>query len=343
MMNQIFQAVFIVAFLLSPTLVSAELPQKIGVALFEDVGASPSFSVQPESLQAFLVRNLKTEYGIHVLSLDPATKTVSIRSDPNTQLLPPSYRTGGWKGHGILRRKTDWREIGRKRRLTLLIEGIYEESEGRLRYAAQGLEPISGRVLFSCRAEGNSKDRFGVESQLASAIADKMKEIDVGQEVTKVREEIYRKRLLSEGLADSKEFLSIAQKNPTAEDHYENGYSLTRQYETTQDIKYLEGAAEEYRAALAIDPKHFRALNNMGTVMHRLQKYEDAIGYYLRVLEINPTYARAMENAALAYQSLHRPGEALKMWKKALEYEDRPEIHKTIEETIAKLEQAGQE
>ncbi|MCA9433185.1 MAG: tetratricopeptide repeat protein, partial [Candidatus Omnitrophica bacterium] len=104
--------------------------------------------------------------------------------------------------------------------------------------------------------------------------------------------------------------------------------------------KYLEGAAEEYRAALALDPKHFRALNNMGTVMHRLEKFEDAIGYYQRVLEINPTYARAMENSALAYQSLHQYDSALAMWKNALEYEDRADIRKTIEETIVKLEKS---
>ena len=78
----------------------------------------------------------------------------------------------------------------------------------------------------------------------------------------------------------------------------------------------------------------------MGTVMHRLEKFEDAIGYYQRVLEINPTYARAMENSALAYQSLHQYDSALAMWKNALEYEDRADIRKTIEETIVKLEES---
>lgn len=318
----------------------AQNPQRIGVAPFKDVGLPPSSVVQPESLQAFLVRSLKADHGVNTLALESATKTWNLRTDPNTQLLPPTYRTGGWKGNTILPVETDWRDEARKRRLTLFIYGIYEESVGRLRYAAEGMEPISGRVLFSVRSEGNADERFAVENRLAEAIALKMVEVNVNEEVTKVRQEIYEKRLASEGLADTKEFLSISQKEPTAEDHYENGYSLTRQYETTQDKKYLEGAAEEYRAALGLDPNHFRALNNMGTVMHRLEKYEDAIGYYNRVLEINPTYARAMENSALAFQSLHRYDDALSMWKRALDYEDRPEIRKTIEETIAKLEES---
>lgn len=317
-----------------------QLPQKMGVAPFKDVGVPPSFLVQSENLQAFLVGSLRSEHGVHSLLLESATKARGLQSDPNTQLLPPTYRTGGWKGNHYYSVATDWREVARKKRLTLLVYGIYEESGNRLRYAAEGIEPISGRILFSCKSEGDVEERFEVENRLAEAIALKILDVDVNQEVAQARQEVYKERLEAEGLTDSKDFVSLAQTAPSAEDHYENGYSLTRQYETTQEKKYLEGAAEEYRAALALDPNHFRALNNMGTVMHRLEKYEDAIGYYNRVLEINPNYARAMENSALAYQSLQRYEEALAMWRKSLEYEDRPEIRKTIEETIIKLEQS---
>ncbi|MCA9440853.1 MAG: tetratricopeptide repeat protein [Candidatus Omnitrophica bacterium] len=318
----------------------AQIQEKIGVAPFKDVSVPRSLNVQPESLQAFLVRTLNANYGISTVMLEPTTKTIGLKTDPNTQLLPPTYRSGGWKGNTIRRVETDWREVARKKRLTLLIYGIYEEAGEHLRYAAEAMEPISGRILFSCKAEGAIQERFTIENRLAEKIALKMEEVNVVDEVTKARREVYEKRLVTEGLTDTKEFLSIAQKDPTAEDHYENGYALTRQYETSKDIKYLEGAAEEYRAALALDPKHFRALNNMGTVMHRLEKFEDAIGYYQRVLEINPTYARAMENSALAYQSLHQYDSALAMWKNALEYEDRADIRKTIEETIVKLEES---
>ncbi len=323
-----------------PALCIGQLPKKIGISPFKDVGIPPSFTLQPESLQAFLSGNLRADHGIDCVALSSASKTIDFRTDPNTQLLPPTYRTGGWKGNTLIPIETDWRDVARKRRLTLLIYGIYEESGENIRYAAEGMEPISGRILFSCRAEGKVENRFAVEDRLAEKIGLKMVEIDVNQVVTQARQEVYQQRLVSEGLADTNEFLSIAQKDPTAEDHYENGYSLTRQYETSQDNKYLEGAADEYRSALALDPNHFRALNNMGTVMHRLEKFEDAIAYYNRVLEINPTYARAMENAALAFQSLNRYDEALAMWKRALDYEDRSEIRKTIVETISKLEES---
>lgn len=320
---------------------------QIGVAPFKDVGFPPSDTIHPASVQTFMVAVLKGEHGLNAVELQSATKTWGRPIQPNTQLLPPVYRTGNWKENRAAPVPTEWREEARKKRLTILVIGVYEETRTGLRYAVEGLEPISGRSLFTLRLQGGAEERLRIEEELAFRIARAITEQDAAKTAMEARRELYQQRLGSEGLTGSSVgadagFTSLAEKQPTAEDHYENGFSLTRQYEATQDRKYLEGAAEEYRSALALDPTHFRALNNMGTVMHRLERYEDALGYYQRVLEINPTYARAMENAALALQSLGRNGEALSMWRESLRYEDRPEIRKTIEETIAQLEAAGE-
>jgi tetratricopeptide repeat protein len=320
--------VFLAAALLPIEVAAASVPSpRVGIALFEDGGAVPTFLVRPLSLQKALVRLLRADHDLATIPLRSATSVLKRFPDPNTQMIPPALRSGDWRNGESREEKTDWADLGRRERLNVVVVGTYEQFGAELRYFAEGLEPISSRILFGCKIEGVTSEKLMLESLLAECIAERLAAQEPAETETPPGNRIVEKEVLPPG-----------KTSLTAEEHYENGYALAQRYKETEDEKLLEGAAEEYRAALAKDSKHFRALNNLGTVLHRLGRYEEALAYYDRVLEVNPKYVRAMENAALAHRSLGQMDEAVKMWKRALVYEDRESIRKIIEETLARLE-----
>jgi len=307
---------------------SLEPVQSVGIAVFEDIGSRPSDLVRAERLQTTLTRTLPADYGLSAVSLQPASVELPRFPDPDTQLIPPAYRAKGWRGSRDYAIQTDWSEQGRRQRLHVVVIGAYEQFGGELRFFAEGVDPLTDRSLFSCKVNGVTSERVHLEEILAERIV-----TELSGPPPEVRKE------LSESGGPETEIPQAEEKALTAEEHYENGYALTRRYDQTKETSLLEGAAEEYRAALALDPNHFRALNNLGTVLHRLGRYEEAIEYYLKVLETSPKYVRAMENAALAYRSLGKTDKAVEMWKQALLYEDRENIRKVIQETLDSLEQ----
>ena len=300
---------------------------RVGVAVFEDAGVVPTFLVRPLSFQKALVRSLLADHDLAAVPLRSATAALKRFPDPNTQMIPPAIRSGDWRSGEIREEKTNWVDLGRRERLNVVVVGTYEQFGPELRYFAEGLDPLSSRILFSCKIEGVTSEKLALESLLTSCIAERL----LAQEPSETETPVGSRSVERDSLLEGEDSL-------TAEEHYENGYSLAQRYKETEDEKLLEGAAEEYRAALSKDPKHFRALNNLGTVLHRLGRFEEALSYYKRVLEINPKYVRAMENAALAHRSLGQMDQAAEMWKRALVYEDRENIRKIIEETLAQLE-----
>jgi hypothetical protein len=316
-----------ISLFLTAATASATANPRFGIAVFEDGGVVPTFLVGPLPLQKAIVRSLLADHDLAAVPLRSATTAPKRFPDPNTQMIPPAMRSGDWRSGGLKEAKTDWVDLGRRERLNAVVVGTYEQFGAELRYFAEGLDPISSRVLFSCRIEGVTSEKFMLESLLVKSIAERL----VAQEPSETETPVVSRTVEGELPIEGKDSL-------TAEEHYENGYALAQRYKETEDEKLLEGAAEEYRAALSKDPKHFRALNNLGTVLHRLGRYEEALSYYNRVLEINSKYVRAMENAALAHRSLGQMDKAVEMWKRALLYEDRENIRKIIEETLAQLE-----
>jgi tetratricopeptide (TPR) repeat protein len=63
-----------------------------------------------------------------------------------------------------------------------------------------------------------------------------------------------------------------------------------------QAKKDLEGAAREYRAALAIDPNYASAHNNLGNVLYAKKDLEGAIREYRAAIKIDPNVALAHNN-----------------------------------------------
>jgi len=78
----------------------------------------------------------------------------------------------------------------------------------------------------------------------------------------------------------------------------ESHFDLAHCYESKDDYK---GAAEEYRAAIRIDPADSVLYNNLGTVYLKENKTSEAAGIFKEALRLNPHDVMAMNNLALCY------------------------------------------
>lgn len=300
---------------------------------FREIGPMPSRWVTGDSLREGVQSLLEDRFGFPSHTIFPPTREATTWTDPNTSLIPPSYRSFTPTQVGDNSGREDWVRQARRLRVEYLVLGTYDESAGALRLTAEAVDPFADETVFRCVVEGATTERFSLETKLAEGIA---------IELNKIREAVPDAAVSSVGTVEAAPVSAeVPAEEDSAETRYENGYALTRRFDQTNEMRYLDGAIEEYRAALAIDPDHFRSLNNLGTVLHRKGELEEALRYYQRVLEINPRYARAMENAALAYRSLERNAEAIEMWKRALEYEEREDVKKVIQEALAQVESAA--
>lgn len=305
-------------------------PPLIALSPFEDIGAAPTSLLRSDALQKELAGHLKADHRLTVVGLEPETTALTWTPDPNTQLLPPELRSGPWRSKASVRKATDWKDLARKQGAEIVVIGTFEQFGPTLRFFAEGLDPLSRGSLFAVKVEGATGEKLDLTARLADRIAAQISLREMERGGTPPAGVRVEPSLPTPP--------SPADEAATAEDHYESGFALAKRYDQTKDAELLEGAAKEYRAALAKDPNHFRALNNLGTVLHRMGQYAEAIEYYNRVLQIEPTYVRAMENAALAYRSLGKTSQAIEYWKRSLEYEDRENIRQAIIETLEKLE-----
>jgi tetratricopeptide (TPR) repeat protein len=80
----------------------------------------------------------------------------------------------------------------------------------------------------------------------------------------------------------------------------------------------LEQAIAAFDAALAINPRHVKALNNRGAAHSQLERYEAAIADFDRALALDRRYGDAYYNKANALAALKRRKEALSNYELAL-------------------------
>lgn len=67
-----------------------------------------------------------------------------------------------------------------------------------------------------------------------------------------------------------------------------------------QKTQWARRAVSHYQQCLQKDPKHHRALYNIGVVQHRLGDADQEIAAYRRALELRPNYTPALYNLAFA-------------------------------------------
>lgn len=99
----------------------------------------------------------------------------------------------------------------------------------------------------------------------------------------------------------------------------------------------LEEAREALDGALAIDPGHAKANNQLGILLRRQGAFAEAEKAYLRAIETDPDYALAHRNLGVLLDLyLHRPAEALRHYRRFQELSAEPDA--AVERWIIDLE-----
>lgn len=117
--------------------------------------------------------------------------------------------------------------------------------------------------------------------------------------------------------------------NPLAISYYQNAlnvnpkdveirYNLAKMF---QDMGKTDEAIEQYKEAIATDPKHIPSLNNLGYIYldPAIAKYADAAKLFSRVLDINPNFVYSVCNRGVAYESMGQYDKARSDYEKALD------------------------
>jgi len=116
--------------------------------------------------------------------------------------------------------------------------------------------------------------------------------------------------------------------------HHEDGIRLVREslaaapgvadWHSNLGIMLLQtnddaaGALESFRTAVALDPKHVNARNNLGVILRLLGLHTDAEAEYRTAIAINPDHADAYHNLAILLDATGRVEEAVTAYCHAL-------------------------
>lgn len=88
-----------------------------------------------------------------------------------------------------------------------------------------------------------------------------------------------------------------------------------------KDLGDVEGAIDNYRAALRLKPDYYDALNNLGLCQKEVASFQDALKSYHAALKVKPDYARALNNLGVLYRLLDEPDASLKAYNSAISVE----------------------
>ncbi|MFA1576588.1 tetratricopeptide repeat protein, partial [Vibrio cyclitrophicus] len=83
----------------------------------------------------------------------------------------------------------------------------------------------------------------------------------------------------------------------------------------------VDAAIEQYKHALAINPKHVNTLSNLGTAYANKGEFDAAIEQYKHALAINPKHVNTLSNLGTAYADKGDADAAIEQYKHALDIE----------------------
>ena len=95
----------------------------------------------------------------------------------------------------------------------------------------------------------------------------------------------------------------------------------------------LERARAEFRRALEIDPKHYRALTNMGNAALEDGNFDEAIEYYQQAINLNGDFPNAHHNLGVAWRkkgNIAKSIASLKAGQKAQQKFDQAEAREQL-------------
>jgi tetratricopeptide (TPR) repeat protein len=96
-------------------------------------------------------------------------------------------------------------------------------------------------------------------------------------------------------------------------------------------------AIAHYQKALEINPNHAEAHNNLGVLLADIGRTDEAIAHYRQALEINPNYGNAHYNLGVQLADIGRTDEAMAHYQKALEINpNHVEAHTNLGLLLAK-------
>jgi len=105
----------------------------------------------------------------------------------------------------------------------------------------------------------------------------------------------------------------------------------------------MDEAMEHYQKALAIHPQYDLAHNNLGLVLFRKGRVDEAVEHYQKAVEIQPQYVEAHDNLGNAFVQQGRVDEAILQFQKAVEIQPQyAKAHNNLGIAFLKKNQADQ-
>jgi len=104
------------------------------------------------------------------------------------------------------------------------------------------------------------------------------------------------------------------------ENLFQTHFNLALTHERQGD---LAAAEKEYRAALEEFPYSATTLNNLGNLLYRTARYDEALTYFQRSMEAEPDFADAYNNAGLIYEVRNDYENAERFYKMAAELDPK--------------------
>jgi tetratricopeptide (TPR) repeat protein len=93
----------------------------------------------------------------------------------------------------------------------------------------------------------------------------------------------------------------------------------------------LEGALEQYRIALEIEPEYSAAYSNIGLVYSDTGRPDRAVEYFQKALQLKPTSFAARNNLGVAYSQMGLSGNAIDQFKESLALQPlQPGVHNNL-------------
>ncbi len=237
--------------LITPT-DTASLPQA-------NVSAAKSIAVLPF---ANLSADPENEYltdGIADEIISALTKIQSLRV---------TSRTSSFVFKG---KSEDIGDIGRKLKVSTMLEGSVRKLGNKLRVTAQLVNVADGSNLWSERYDREIEDIFAIQDDISQAIVKALRVI------------------LTEG--ERKQIAKSRTENVQAYDYYLRG----RQYSHQLRRKSLEYARQMFNKAIEIDPEYARAYAGVADACSMLYTYFDAREFNLRQADTASQKALALE------------------------------------------------
>ena len=196
----------------------------------------------------------------------------------------------------------DLAEVGKKLRVSTVLDGSVRRMGNRLRITAQLVNVADGYQLWSERYDREMEDVFAIQDDISQAIVKSLRVI------------------LSEG--EKKQIEKARAVNVKAYDYYLRGRQSSHQLRR----KSLEHARQMFAKAIEIDPEYARAWAGMSEAYSLLYTYFDAREFNLRqaeiasqkALELEPELAEAHISRGLAVSMNKKFDEAQSAFDAAL-------------------------